>query len=737
MGVGLVPLFRRFVPPFEALIARRWASRIVGGLTAFGSLALAERERWPLWLPVALGAGISIYFALPVEPYLGWAGIAALATVACVFAVSGSENSALRAFLAVAAAMLLGFAIAKIRTGMVAAPILTQRMGPIALDGRVEQAELRGKGIRFILGDLRSPRFSASNVPARVRISVRAATPLPQPGSWVHVTAVLAPPSSPASPGAYDFGRAAYYQRLGGVGYAFGRPKSIARVREPSFRDRVSLLVEELRSSMTTRIHSVLPGSTGGIASALITGNRGAISDEDEKALRDAGLAHVLAIAGLHMALVGMGLFWVVRAGLATIPSLALRYPIKKWAAAAAICSSSFYLLISGASSASTRAFLMLATMLVAILFDRPAFSMRSLAFAAAIILLLGPESLLEPGFQMSFAAVMSLIAVAEWEATRPARDAVLGPPALAEVRRYLRGITTTSLVGSVATIPFAIYHFDRTNHYSVLGNLLAMPIMGFVAMPAAALSVLLMPFGLDAWPLRVLGWGIDVMLFVGRWVSGLPGAASVVSAWPISALSLVSLGGLWLGLWRRRWRWLGIGPIMAGVSLAYAIPQPDLLIGRDGLTVAVRSADGSLKLLRPAKDKYSANEWLKRDGDEHAADAAIATRKDGVSCDPFGCVAKANGGSRIALVLKPDALLEDCARSDVVVSAVPVRHACEGPKLVFDVFDVARSNGYAVWLGPPLQYESVEEDRGRRPWSAQLKPRRAQYRRIRPTSFP
>ncbi len=249
----------------------------------------------------------------------------------------------------------------------------------------------------------------------------------------------------------------------------------------------------------------------------------------------------MLAIAGLHMALVGLGLYWVVRAVLAAVPNLALRFSIKKWAATAALCSSAYYLMISGATSASTRAFIMLAMMLFAILFDRPAISMRSLALAATIILVLGPESLIEPGFQMSFAAVMSLIAIAEWEGTRPRREVGLGNPALARVRRYLRGISTTSLVGSIATIPFAIYHFDRATHYAVLGNLLAMPIMGFVVMPAAALSMFLMPLGLDAWSLRVMAWGIEVMLAVGRWVSSLPGAVSVMPAWPTSALVLVS----------------------------------------------------------------------------------------------------------------------------------------------------------------------------------------------------
>jgi competence protein ComEC len=245
------------------------------------------------------------------------------------------------------------------------------------------------------------------------------------------------------------------------------------------------------------------------------------------------------------------------------------------------------------------------------------------------------------------------------------------------------------------------------------------------------------MPFGLDEWPLRVLGWGIEFMLTVGRWVSGLPGAVSVVPAWPVSALALVSLGGLWMGLWRRPWRWYGLAPFILGIALAYWTPQPDLLIGRDGMTVAVRTPGGSLKLLRPAKDKYSANEWLRRDGDERVAETAVATAADGVRCDALGCIAQAAGGVRIADVLRPEALPEDCSASTIVISAVPTRGRCKGPKLVVDAFDLARNNGYAIWLGPVMSSETVEQYRGRRPWSALPKPHRVQYRRIRPTSFP
>jgi competence protein ComEC len=737
VGVGPLPQFRHFMATHVIRHGVRWALRANSISSAFSVALLRERERWPLWLPVWLGAGIGIYFALPFEPQLAWAGVALSISLACLFALNGATEALFRIALSSLAVGALGFALAKARTEHVAAPVLERRVGPIGIDGRVEQAELHGKGIRIVLGELRIGRLASENTPARVRISVRTGMTLPPPGSRVHVTAVLMPPPSPAAPGAYDFGRAAYYMRLGAVGYAYGHPTMLISPNTTQFVDAVSIFVEGMRAKITARIHSVLPGSTGGIAAALITGNRSAISEEDEKALRDAGLAHVLAIAGLHMALVGLGLYWVVRAFLATVPKLALSFSIKKWAAAAAICSSAYYLVISGATAASTRAFIMLAMMLCAILFDRPAISMRSLALAATTILVLGPESLIEPGFQMSFAAVMSLIAVAEWESNRTRREPVQRSSRFKWVRGYLRGITITSLVGSVATIPYAIYHFNRATHYAVLGNLLAMPIMGFVVMPAAALTMFLMPFGLDGWTLRVMAWGINVMLGMGRWVSSLPGAVSVMPAWPTSALVLVSIGGLWVGLWRRAWRWFGVVPILCGLVVANLVPQPDLLIGRDATTFAMRVPNGALKLLRPAKDLYSADEWLKRDGDIHTADNAVASPADGVNCDALGCIAKTSAGLIVADVLRPESLAEDCASASIVVTVAPVRGACSGPKLVIAARDVLRANGYAIWLAPRIRYQTVEQARGRRPWSVQREFGKPQYLRISPTSFP
>ncbi len=664
---------------------------------------------------MALGCGIAIYFALPAEPDNSAAIIVAAIAIGTI--VLAPQAAVLRAFMMFTAIAAIGFSAAKLRTDIVAAPIIKHKTAPLGLDGRIETVQLHGKGKRIVLSVARIARYRG-NMPKYVRVSVRSGIGILEPGRWVHLKAVLMPPPEPAAPGDYDFGRAAYYMRLGGVGYAYGKPTRIAPLRAPDFPERIRFAIDGLRWRMTARVHAVLPGSTGSIAAALITGDRGGISDEDETALRDAGLAHVLAIAGLHMALVGLGIFWAVRAFLALFPVIALTQPIKKWAALAALASATFYLVISGAAVPTERAFVMLAMMLVAILVDRPALSMRSVAMAASLILLTRPESLIEPGFQMSFAAVVALIAVVEWEQARPRRNGETAPVWWRKLRRYFGGIAMTSFVGSLATLPFAVFHFDRATHYAVLGNLLAMPVMGLVVMPAAAVSVVLMPLGLDVAPLHVMGFGIEGMLAVGRWVSHLPGSVSIVAAWPVEALALISLGGLWIALWRQRWRWFGLLPLAAGVVAAFAVRPPDLLVARDGLTVAVRGRDGLLHLLGAPADKYSAAEWLKRTGDDRLPSDAIATPADGVRCDEFGCISRRHDGMFIAAVRRQDALAEDCSRAAILVSAFPLRGRCSGPKLTIDRLDVARHGAYAVRFSNPPEIETAQEERGRRPWS-------------------
>jgi competence protein ComEC len=308
----------------------------------------------------------------------------------------------------------------------------------------------------------------------------------------------------------------------------------------------------------------------------------------------------------------------------------------------------------------------------------------------------------------MSFAAVAGLIAVAEWEMRRQQ----IKPRGL--VWRYVHGIVMTSLVGSLATLPYAMFHFGRATHYAVLGNLIAMPVMGFWVMPAAALSVVSMPLGLEKYALWLLGQGIEIMVAMGRWVSSLPGAVTLSPAMPLSVLILVSLGGLWLALWRQNWRWLGLAPIALGALLAWRVALPDMLVASDGVTIAIRGDDGLLHFLRKPLDKYAARDWLRRDGD--GRDIAGSVGVPGTMCDGLGCVVTRK--LVIAASLRPEALEEDCRRAKVVISAA-VSIDCKGPALVIDQRAAEDGEGWRVTLSPAPSAISVRQLRGWRPWVA------------------
>jgi competence protein ComEC len=580
------------------------------------------------------------------------------------------------------------------------------------LSGRIDSIEPRQTGVRLLLSDIRSGAFADDAVPRRVRVALRTGYGGLYVGERVSLTASLAPPSPPAEPGAADFGRAAFFQSIGAAGFAYGRAHPVPALHGETLAQRLAYAVEDLRIRMTARIHARLPGSTGAIAAALITGMRGDIDDEDEAALRDAGLAHVLAIAGLHMALVGGGLFWLVRAALAAFPALALNYPIKKWAAAAALAASLFYLVISGAATPAVRAFVMLAVALTAVMLDRPALTMRGVALAAAILLVVRPEAITEPGFQMSFAAVAALVAVAEWAAARPRVPH-------GRLRRYIGGIAMTALVGSLATLPFALFHFGRVTHYAVLGNLIAMPVMGFWVMPAAALSVVAMPLGWDGPVLALLGHGIEVMLVLGGWVAHLPGAVSLMAAMPLAALLAITGGGLWLAIWRGRRRWLGVMGLAGGFVLTMGAARPDMLVAPDGQTVAIRGADGLLHFAARPKDKFVAGQWLRRDGDARDPEQVFGEQISGgravagARCDEAGCVVRADIGL-IALSYRPEALADDCAAARILVT--PLAVACGKPALVIDGAAARGAEGWRISFSP-LSAVSVRQVRGARPW--------------------
>jgi competence protein ComEC len=378
------------------------------------------------------------------------------------------------------------------------------------------------------------------------------------------------------------------------------------------------------------------------------------------------------------MAVVAGVVFFVIRALLAVVPVLTVAFPIKKWAAAGALAAALFYLLLSGNDVATQRSFYMTAVVLIAVMVDRRAVTFRTLALAAMAVLILVPEALVHPSFQMSFAATLGLVAMVQ--IGMPRLFATPENSAAAKVAlwggRELMTLTLASLIAGFATTPYAAFHFHRVTPYGVLANLAAMPVVSAIVMPAGMLGLVAMPFGFDGFFWWLMGVGIDWMIVVTEWVAALPGAIGRITAFGVGPLIVSSLGIVLLGLLRTPLRWGGAALLLASVVWALAVPQPDVLISGDGHNVAVRGRDGRLHLMKTAKDAFLVKEWLAADADERVP--TETSLGGSVSCDGEGCVTPMADGRLIALSLKPDGLADDCTRATLVVTAMPAPKGCE-----------------------------------------------------------
>ena len=684
-----------------------------------GAAWAAERQRLFLWAPVLFGAGGGLYLTLPAEP-IAWAAPAA-AGLFTLAALLLRRNIAPALGLAALALFAAGVAAADWRTERVRAPVLASPIGPTEVSGRVVWVGAGEELQRYLLDRVRIEGLTPAETPARVRLSVRSRSsgdPAP-PGTRLTARASLRPPPTPVEPGAWDFARQAWFQQIGAVGFAYGAPAPLAAPEGDG--GGLSSLLSSIRHRVSTRILAHTAPSAGPFAAALLTGDRSAIEDSTLGAMRDAGLAHLLAISGLHVGLVAGFIFFAARGLLALVEPVALRMPIKKWAAVAALVGAAAYLLLSGMSVPTQRAFVMVGLVLFAIMLDRASLSMRLIAWAALLVLAAAPESMLGPSFQMSFAAATALIATYE-AARRPfARLAARGGLALRPLV-YLAGVALTSLVAGIATGPFAVYHFNRFADYGLLANLGAVPITGMWIMPWGMVALVLMPFGLEGLALAPMGWGIDAVVWIARQVAAQPGAVTLVPAMPAAALLTITVGGLWLCLWRSRWRFLGLAVIGGGLLLAGLDRRPDILVDGDARVMAVRGEDGRLWLSTRQRGRFVTDMWLRRDGQAEVPiwpRAGAGAPAAGLRCDTLGCIRR-QGDRTIAFVRDPRALSEDCGRADLVISTVPVWDLCPSPEAVVDRFDLWRGGAHALWLEPDgARVETVAEARGARPWVA------------------
>ncbi|MBW9117490.1 ComEC/Rec2 family competence protein [Rhizobium cauense] len=553
-----------------------------------------DHGRFFLFSPVFLGAGAVIWFLLatdmPLLPLLAWSVALALTALAAGSGRPLTRSVALAGLLCVAGMFVAQFETRSRGTIILDAPVTT------TITGRVERREGDGRGRwRYIvsLADTQSPAIRRP--PQRISVVARGQTEPFEIGEWLTGRARLTPPAGPALPGLNDFAFRAYFDGIGANGFFYGSPRSTAAARaEPSVRELAVNWLDALRSGIGDRIRYILPGDTGAFAASLVTDERRAISKETTEALRQAGLAHIVAISGLNMAL-SAGIFFVgLRLLLSLFPSIVQAYPTKKIAAAGALVALTAYYMISGFAVSAERAFIMMAIMLAAVFFDRPSISLRNIALSAWVILLLSPSEALGPSFQMSFAATLALVAGYAIWSKRAAREhpllqiAALKPAIF--VGRFFGGILLTSMIGGFSTALFAVEHFHRLSAYGLPANLMAMPVISFVVMPMGVLAMLLTPFGLDVIPWKIAGFGLDIVIAIAKIVSGWGGNVDI-GRLPDWYFPVMVAGFLVLALLRTRLRYLGAATsALATVVVALSPPgmPPDIVIAEDGGIVAI-----------------------------------------------------------------------------------------------------------------------------------------------------
>lgn len=714
---------------------RDW--RVIG---RFADAARRESPRRLLWLPVALGGGIGVYFSLPAEPsaLLG----PALLTGAIGGALLVRRNALMLWVSLLLVAAALGLSAAQLRTRTVGTVMLDREVWA-TVEGRVTAIERRPAGWRLTLADvaLAEPRRDIA-VPTGVRVAIGGRTrdaqlQMLRIGDRVRVRSRLRPPSPPVSPAAYDFQRDAYFRGIGAVGFAVGDIALVHRSGAPvtaGVVEGIGPAIDRIRLGVAVRIRAALPDPAGAVAAAMLVGDRAGIDEPTADTFRETGLAHLLAISGLHMGLVAGTVYAAMRLALSAFPAIALRRPVKKWAAGAALAVAAAYLLLAGAPVPTQRAFLMTGLVLAAVLLDREAISLHLVAWAAAAVLLISPEALIGPSFQLSFAAVTALIGLWEAVARRHRRRPGKPPGWLGRTVRYVAGVAATSLVASLVTAPVAAHHFQQVPVLGAVANLVAVPVTAFLTMPAGVVALLAMPLGLEAWPLRTMGWGIDLTLRVAGIASDAPLTAVGVAALGTAPLVLLALGGLWLTLWRTVLRWLGAVFVVAGLLATAWERSPDAFISADGELAAVRIPGVGWAISREGGRSFVRDAWRRRWGGASAtgfltAEALAGGGADGFGCDGLGCVLRVRG-RLLAMPATPEAAIEDCERADLVVTGVRLRRPCPGNVRTIDLDVLRREGAFAVWLTDDgIRTRSVAEVRGHRPWTGTIDRRKSPVR--------
>ncbi len=639
-----------------------------------------------LWLPVAAGSGVVLYLYASREPSL-WFVVAA-AILCSVLAYRARENRLAFYLFCGLCALFAGELSAAWRTARVAAPVI-DRIRIATLEGFIEEMDFRRTGARFLLRVHSAEGLAPDKTPLRVRLSIRRSPPF-EAGTYVRAKARLLPPARASLPGGYDFARDAWFAGLGAVGNVLGRIDILTPPAPPGILTSALMAIDRGRNALARRIDKIVGGDAGAIAAAMVTGKRDLLSEEAKEVIREAGIFHIITISGIQMTLVAGMFFAGVRRLLALSETLALSYPIKKWAALAAMAGAIFYDIATGSRVGTERALFMTLIMLGSVLLDRQALTMRNLALAAALVIVLQPEAIAGASFQLSFAAVAALVAVheARMAATEQSRREKFGLSALTPapdrkrafweaVSPYLRrgplGVLFATVCATSATASFMAYDFHELSPYVLIGNPLTLMAIEIFAVPGAFIGAFLYPLGLDGFIWHYVGLGISGVMWAARMIGSWPGATIHLPAFAPWAIVFLSLAVLSSVLWRTAAMRATAIPFAAlGLAGAAAGPSFDMAVAPAGDAVAFRAADGKLTAVGRGRNSFAAEQWLRADADGRSP--AEASAKAG--CDELGCVAHLANGRTAALVFDSQAFAEDCTRADIVVTP---RYSPEG----------------------------------------------------------
>ena len=560
-----------------------------------------------------------------------------------------------------------------------------------------------------------------------VRIRLREGDPASfNDGDRVRVRALLRSPSGPAYPGAWDQQRDAFYSGLGGSGFALGRAERTGGAGTP---EGLAAWWLGVRDRIASRFEAGLPGPPGAIAATLMVGRSSAIAPQDRAAFTNSGLAHLLAVAGLHIGIV-MGLaLGAVRGGLACWPYAALRWPVRQIAAVGALAAGGLYLALTGAHLPIVRSFAMAALATLGIVIGRRAVSMRGLAVAAVLLLLVWPNEITGVSFQMSFSAVAALIA--GYEALRPVFARLSTGGAGRRLALHVAGLATTSALAGTASAPFAAYHFGVVQLYFVLANMVAVPLTALWVMPLGLVSMALMPLGAAGLTMTPMGWGIAVIVAIGRWVSALPAATLAVPHMPMAGLLVLSLGIAVLCLLRTALRFAGVAMIAAGLLSPLVVTPPDLLVSgdarlialRQGSTLMIEKRSGASKFELEAVERYWATAG-------EPVEFPAEGRAGPLDCDASACRYRRDG---LVVLLPRHEAPPDCAGAAAVMAPFPLRDACDGLPRV-DRFTVWRDGAASIRVGDSGVRIVTDRDwRGARPWMPPLPARKGRAKPVLP----